>query len=71
MSSINVKKAEALRPLIEAINDDASELDDALASLEDPDNKGEDRQGFSDDLMNAFANLRDTVNDLEKKLSPA
>lgn len=65
---ITAAKAAKLRPFIDAITGDAPELDDIIATLEDPDIKGEDRESSSDDLVSAVDNLYEAVNELKEKL---
>ena len=64
--AITVKATDRLRRLLDKVQSDVSDAEDALATLEDEEVKGEDRDQASDDFQSAVYGLGDSLAALSK-----
>lgn len=69
MTRIGVKAAEKLSELMSDVEDSTGRVSDILAELTDSDVRGEDRDGPSEELADALAELSANVRTLLGKRS--
>jgi hypothetical protein len=66
--AITIKRAAKLRPLIDELLGSCGEFDDELATLEDTDTKGDDREGSSEELVSTFTDIKLAFETLAKAM---